>query len=359
MSVNHPMSWQAIEAEAIAKVETIRSSGSLQFVFITDTHHAERGNQLQAAQCIQRLAGRIPFDFIALGGDVSVNGEKRNVMELQSEMIDALSVPSCPLLTVKGNHDDNSIYDYYHDPTGTSNVIFPEETFGIALERLNDIVRFEPDNPGGLYYYYDIPDKKTRVIVLNCIDIPYVVSDSGGLKHNGQWKYAFSERQLHWVAGTALDLDGVADRGEWGVLFLSHVALLQDGVFGSDHPIVNAEVMWGIIQAYRNGSSFVSVPTTGDFAQSVAADFSEQGVGRVFASLFGHVHYDQVLVREGIPMISTLNCQTHRDFEEAPAREKETASAIAFDIVTVDAERGIMNMTRVGAGEDRSVKLAF
>lgn len=355
--MNEILSLQTIDA--ISKAKSIQTDSSLQFIFITDTHHTSRSNQLHAARIVRQIADRVPLDFIAFGGDVSVNGDKRTVMDSQAEMIEALTIPSCPLLAVKGNHDDNSIQDFYNDPNGTSNVIFPEETFGLMLQQLDSIVEFDPLNPGGLYYYYDVPRKKTRVVLLNCIDIPYIIRPEGGLEYNGQWKYAFSGRQLQWVAETALDLNGKPDRDEWTVLFVSHVALLQDGVFGCDHSIVNEDVMWGILQAFRTGSSYVSVPTEGHFAQSVAVDYAQQGPGKIIASLFGHVHFDQAIVREQIPMISTLNCCTHRDFEEAPAREKGTDSAIAFDIVTVNVQQGKMYMTRVGAGEDREIKLPF
>ncbi|WP_409341530.1 metallophosphoesterase family protein [Paenibacillus sp. MBLB4367] len=348
---------QASVQTAITKANSLRSDRTLQFIFITDPHHQVGGNQLHAAKAVRELAAGTSAAFIVCGGDMSINGPKDESLQAQKEILQALTLPGYPLFPVKGNHDDNSIRDFYHHKNGTDNVIFPDEMYGELFKGLEGTVRFDADNAAGLYYYYDVPERRTRVIVLDAIDIPYRRSEEGGLVYNGQWKYAFSNRQLNWMAHHALDFTDKSDRTEWKIILFSHVALLQDDVYGTDNSIENDRVMWELLRAYQQGCAYTSEPVEGDFAQSVTADFTEQGPGTLVASLFGHVHFDQAVAKDGILMISSLNACTHRDFDNAPARTEGTITETAFDLVTVDYGQGKLYFTRVGAGEDRVVDM--
>lgn len=359
-SANEPAGlpdYLAAEAEEVlTRCRSVQHGDTVNLVFITDIHHSTGGNQLFAIEAIKRLAGHIRLEAIVCGGDHSKNGPKEEFMESQRQLMDRFGDVGIPFFPMKGNHDDNSIYDHYHDPDRTGNVVFPEESYDLYVRRIERSVSHDPAHPNGLYYYRDIPGNKVRIIVLNCIDIPYRTTDRGGLRIKGQWQYAFSNEQLRWVAHDALDLRDKPDRGEWSVVVFSHVSIGQEDVFGADHPIANEEAMWGIIAAFRNGGAFRSVPTDGDFAQSVEADYSACGPGSVAGCFFGHVHYDQVLVKDGIPLISTLNAVTNRDFEEAPERIEGTRTETAFDVVTIDVRQRLVHMTRFGAGSDRSVR---
>jgi 3',5'-cyclic AMP phosphodiesterase CpdA len=276
------------------------------------------------------LAQLIPLDGIVCGGDFSENGPKEEVVRSQRAIVNALRVPQCPLLSVKGNHDDNSIHDFHNKMGSTDHVIFPIESYEDLLKPLEGTVVFDKGNECGLYYYYDIPHKNTRVVILNSIDIPYITTDSGALRHNGQWEYAFSERQLDWVERKVFNFSGKPNGDTWKVVIFSHVAILQSGVHGADHEVANGEAMWKIIRANRE---------------------------YVVACFFGHVHYDQVQIRDGIPMISTLNAVSYKDFDECPERVKETISETAFDIISINYAKGELTATRFGAGEDRSVSI--
>ncbi|MEF3303086.1 hypothetical protein [Paenibacillus sp. GYB003] len=139
------------------------------------------------------------------------------------------------------------------------------------------------------------------------------------------------------------------------VLF-SHVSVGQEGVFGADHPVENEGAMWGIIAAYRHGRAFRAEATDGPFGQAASADFAARGPGRIAGCFFGHVHFDQTLEKDGIPLVSTLNATTNRDFEGAPERIAGSRTETAFDVVTIDPRRRTIHLTRFGAGEDRIVR---
>ncbi|MDF2716917.1 MAG: repeat family protein [Paenibacillus sp.] len=318
--------------EVLNRCRSVQNEETVSFVFITDIHHSKGGNQLYAVEAINQLAGQLRLDAIVCGGDHSHNGPKAEFMASQAELMDALNAVGLPFFPLKGNHDDNSIHDHYYDPDQTGNVVFPKESYDLYIRRIETFVSLDPAHPDGLYYYYDIPGRKLRMIVLNCIDIPYKTTDKGGLQYKGQWKYAFSNEQLHWMAHTALDFSDKSDSRDWSVVIFSHVSIGQEDVFGADHPIAGEEAMWGIIGAFRSGSSYQNVTTDGDFSRSVEADFANSGPGNVLGCFFGHVHFDQVIRREGIPLISTLNATTYRDFEEAPERTTGTRTETAFDI---------------------------
>jgi hypothetical protein len=331
---------------------SIQNESTLNMVFITDLHHQFGGNQLRAAKAVRDLAGKLPMDFILNGGDISVNGLKSDVVAAQKEMIAALQVQGVPLLSVKGNHDDNSIYEYEQGRRNLDHVLFPEDSFDLTLSGLQGVARFDPDYQRSLYYYMDLPDKKTRMIVLDCIDIPYTKQVNGQLTYLGQWQYAFSSKQLNWLVNQALNLQ---DKPNWNVLIASHVAITQEEIFGADHEVMNGEVLWKLITAFRDGRCYSSEGGEGDFRYQVKADFTEQGPRTVIACLFGHVHYDQVVYKDRIPVISTLNATTNRDFEVCPGRVRDTISETAFDLITVDFRQSMLYMHRFGAGESRKV----
>lgn len=338
--------------EAAASAGSAGGDGALRFAFITDLHHKIGGNTLRSAEAIRELAKRVPLDFVLCGGDVGYNGPKAEVVAALREIIGALRVPGIPLLTAKGNHDDNSIYAAW-DNGGPEHFILPDETRELLMPGVPETAMRDLDSPTDLYYAADFPSKKTRVIVLDCNDIPYARQEDGSYKYNGINVYAFSSRQLNWLAGQALDLRG---KPGWRVLVVSHVEIVEDGVFGTDHPVTNGEALWGVLKAFKEGGRFASEGGAGgDFAYRVRADFAAQGPGTIIGCLFGHVHHDNVAYKDGIPMVSTLNAWTHKEFDVSPERRDGTATEAAFDIMTADFERSRLNAFRFGAGQHRAI----
>ncbi|WP_158299451.1 metallophosphoesterase family protein [Paenibacillus antri] len=343
----------ASEIQAVAEaVEASRTEGALSFAFITDLHHRASGNQLRAAWALRELSARLRLDFVLHGGDASVNGPKEEVVTAQREMAEALAGAGVPVLTAKGNHDDNSIYDHERKTGSTEHVVFPQESKAIWGAASIAVARYDDSRPDSLYFYADFPEKRVRVVVLDCIDHPYRLKESGELAYVGQWHYVFSQGQLEWLAHRAFDL---RDRPEWSVLILSHVAILQDGVFGTDHPVRNGEALWDIVKAFRTGDRFRGEGGEGEFAYRIDADFAAQGARDVIGCWFGHVHHDQVVVRDGIPNISAVNAWTLQEFPESPKREEGSITETAFDIVTADLGAKVCRLTRFGAGASRTV----
>lgn len=355
MSTLLPEYYSSTLDRVVKKSVRLRNEQTVNFVFITDMHHYAGGEQLHGAEALVRLSQAVPLDFIVSGGDMSLNGPKSAVIRAQKEISDGIAAASAPMLPIKGNHDDNSVYGYNDSHRHTRHVLFSEETFDLVFHRLDEVVTFDETNRNGMYYYMDLTEKRTRVVVLNCIDIPYLVKPDGGLKYQGQWKYVFSDKQLNWVAHRALNLRDKPDREQWQVIFFSHVAILQDNVSGADFAVKNGEAMWDIIQAFRNGIAFADSENDEEFSYELNADFTDQGAISVIACLFGHVHCDQAFMKDGIWMISTLNASCHQEFEDSPERIVGTATETAFDLMMVDCSAVAIHAVRIGAGEDRTI----
>ncbi|MDZ7543620.1 hypothetical protein GNF83_21125, partial [Clostridium perfringens] len=59
-----PAYYTEMIEHAVHKTAVKQNDQSLNFIFITDPHHTLGGNQIFAAQAIQRLAETLPLDFI-------------------------------------------------------------------------------------------------------------------------------------------------------------------------------------------------------------------------------------------------------------------------------------------------------
>jgi Calcineurin-like phosphoesterase. len=324
-----------------------QTSTSYNFAFITDMHYYVNDAPVEREiYSCKELFKNIRLNFLALGGDNTSDGIKTNILSANQNLFTALS--GLKAYPIKGNHDDNSIYDisYISNPTSV-NYLSPSEQYNKLYNNIEGNVVMD-DSGKSLYYFHDEKDVKIRFIHLNAVDIPYIL-DNGKLRYNGQWKYAFSNAQLNWVANKALKFS----ESGWGVVFIAHIPPIQSLSYVGDLPVENSDVLLGIMQAYKNGTSYTSVPSTGDFAQSVSADYTSQGLGDIIAYLYGHVHEDKHNVVNGITYISTLNASPFQDSVNTPTRTVGTVSETAFDIYTIDRINRKISITRFGAGVDR------
>jgi hypothetical protein len=228
----------------------------------------------------------------------------------------------------------------------------PQEQYNIMFKRLEGIVKFDESNREGMYYYYDMPEFNVRAIFLNSIDIPYIKDqyNKAAWKYDGQNTYAYSNTQLNWLAHTALKIPNE----KWKVIFFTHVNPFPEEMIGADNLVFNGNIMLDIIDAFKMGTKYSSIATTGDFGQSVSVDFYSQGFGKVIAFFYGHTHSEQVLTRNGIKYISTWNDVPRKSLSNpnAPTRVINTISEICLNIVTVNFELNKIFITKLGVGED-------
>ncbi|WFR55515.1 metallophosphoesterase [Anaerocolumna sp. AGMB13025] len=336
----------------ILKAENLQTSDTLQFLLYTDSHITNTSS-FADIYTLNYINSKLKPEFTACCGDNLDNAPTKDQhLETASKLMDTLTVNR--FFTVKGNHDDNSIIS-----EGTDNIkstMLPQEQFDIMFKGLEGVVNFDSDNKSGLYYYYDMDKYKVRAIFLNSIDIPYM-SDQDvptAWKYSGQSTYAYSDTQLNWLTHKALRLP---DK-DWKVIFFTHVNPFEEGMIGSDSLARNGDVLLGIVDAFRGGSKYKSIPAIGDFHQDISVDFTEQGEGNIIAFFYGHTHSEQVLIRKGIRYISTWNDCPKKSASnpQAPARTVGTTSEICLNAVTVDLVQNRISFTKFGAGEDLVVE---
>jgi hypothetical protein len=338
----------------IIKAKELQDAKTMSFSFFTDSHITETST-FADIETLNYINNNMDIKFTACCGDNLDNGITKEIhLNTAKKLIDKLSFDN--YFTVKGNHDDNSIIS-----NGIDNVrytMIPQEQYNIMFKRLEGSVQFDELNKESMYYYYYMPEYKVRAIFLNSIDIPYMQNqdNEAAWKYDGQNTYAYSNAQLNWLANTALKIPD----NEWKVMFFTHVNPFPEGMIGADNLVHNGTVMLKIIDSFKQGTKYKSMPTIGEFGQSVAVDFSSQGSGKIIAFFYGHTHSEQVLTRNRVKYISTWNDVPKKSLSNpnAPAREIGTTSEICLNIITVNFNLNKIFITKIGVGDDLIIDLA-
>ena len=350
------------EVENIAyKVTNIQNKNTFSFPFITDLHldiytdtnEVGKNNKIMfknLCKSINELVAKANLDFVALGGDntdnhwVSTSGnslyrQKLNTNYTKSELFKNTVVP---LLIVNGNHDDNSMSDC----TSQNQVRVPSKTI-FDYELYNYYQKFLENtnvvfgDKGKMYFYIDLPTQKVRVFVLNSIDIPYDLDENGQLKYGGQWTFAYRNEQLNFVANS-LKFEDKEKPSEWSALFIHHITI--DTSLHEDMTPLNNDVLVGIMNAYQEGTNYISSNDNEEFGYNINVDYN--GVcGNIIADIAGHKHRDFTTNFNNINCILTHTARyTDRGNEDLPT---------AFDIFTIDTNQKKIIANRFGYGEDR------
>lgn len=280
--------------------------------FITDTHWEENYNasrpyaaygrtkyydSLNHLSNIQRLDGLV--DTFICGGDNTESGSRSlDVIKKQSEIfaLKASTVESDHFMLL-GNHDQGSSrlinYGYEKDQLPFDDYIHQDDIK--ELWSINDNENGELRDGDSLYFYKDYPDKKIRLIGINTNDDPEIKTDGGYEKYLPIWLEAVRQKQLDWLANTALQ--NVPE--DYHVVVFGH-AHLDPSLDGSNpnnpERHVNFDILLNLLNAFKNGQDYSGVSSIADFNVSVNAAFSEQGPRTLVGYFCGHVH--QQIVRE-------------------------------------------------------------
>lgn len=314
------------------KTERINNiDAPLNFVFITDMHNrmnqydegfvksvtGEKKYELASdhIRSIQYILDRCPkINFVVCGGDVGDDYHKDAETYKNSvrEVYDELYKLSVPVYGVVGNHDDGigNCYDLGYDCRTHS--IMPEEMHRIAM-------KYNPQKEN--YYYIDV-EPGYRMVFLNCSDLPYQFNDEGHCPFG--WRLEISDRQAKWFEQTL-----ITDRK---IIVFSHAPLHNEGVFGSE----------GMPQCIKPYDDTLNAPR-------IIYDISQSK--NVIANICGHVHYDNIVYRNGLLTISTLCSLVQEWAPSCPERRLGTITETAFDVYSV--KNDAIYITRFGAGNDR------
>lgn len=344
-----------------SKIQDVQTPSSLTIALMADTHYcdtlANARDKLRTANTMGLLSNYVNVDLMANLGDFLAGNEPKSETrnDLAQLIVNTNQNAKCPVLYVRGNHDDNGWYSYQYDEYiknhakweadraegktvgpepgvpeqyGTyrkTEIINDTEWYSMATAFARNDIVVDDAKPYGGYGYYDHEASKIRVFMLNNCDIPYIEetedydlteiyegynSKYGGYRYNSYQAFAFSNEQLNFVAN-ALKFEDKDKPDDWAALFLVHVPIdtTNDAGkrFGAPDALIRGhEQMLEIIKAYRTGSSYsfsgsvsyADQPNSGfnekaeDFMVDLNIDYSNKGTGDVIAFFNGHTHSD-------------------------------------------------------------------
>ena len=329
---------------AVSRLNNLRSENTVAFAFVTDTHNCMDLTE-RSLYAIDRINQEVPISFTCLGGDYLCNNSRtkketalKQLEELKATIAEFGS--NVPIMVAKGNHDDNPF-----GPAEES--LHPDEIYDRIMSHHRSQFVGDPEEPKGMYGYYDIPGTKMRAIFLNSMDVSFQIQD--GIRQLG---IMFGNRQLNWLANTALKMP---EKG-WSVVLFSHIAPVASPVMFSR--AMGGDALWEILRAFQKGSAYHGVGEWENFSYEVSCDFHEQGAGKIIAYIVGHNHADRKCVVDGIPLISTSAAASDNfDIEVSGDgtyhyKTRGSGEESAFTIFTVDPDAQCVSWIRCGAGPD-------
>ena len=308
------------------------------------------------------------IDFVALGGDYinayNIKG-KQAVIDILNASLAPLKNCKKPVIIAFGNHDDNGFQ--------TLNPQIPEikpEWFITDKdwkEKVLDLYPFAEkrvhDEKYGYskYFYFDIENKKTRVIVLDTMDMRRPFDENGvacGEPQKTRFWYTFS--QLDWLCNKALKCpDG------WNYIFVSHLGI--DNTVNCNYT-TNGVILRDIINAVNKklAYSFEYSDNSGNTVK-VECDFTNIKDGRVLMFNFGHQHGELIYHREDVDLweVATgtenawggwgeAHTEAVRPWKMLKDRTEGTENETCIDVFSVNNK--ICYKFNVGPGDDAVMK---
>jgi hypothetical protein len=316
------------------KIKQINDFGApLNFVFITDEHNRLRcpypheqwdmpGDFERAADhiaSIRYILDRCPgISCVVNGGDIGNDTPYSTPEELRCsyrETMDALYSLGVPVHCCIGNHDDASWLS--REIACPELAVLPEEMHEICM-------KYNPTEEN--YYYTDM--QGYRLIFLNSCDHPFRYDRDGLLIK--EYPLEISHKQAEWLENDALKTDRK-------ILVFSHAPISNEGIFGSV------------------GKAGGYVRTHDDTLNSSRVYTALKSCPNVVMLVHGHVHYDNLLYRDRMVVVTTLCSFVDTWAPSCPPRVLGTPSETAFDVFSIKGD--LVKITRFGAGCDRMATL--
>ena len=337
-----------------AKVKNVQNANTLTFFVISDPHHCASQSDGWAAQTNKSnlhammgakiLAYALDADFSVCNGDFTFGNTattadqiKEQVGEIKSWFGEAFR--GIPQFFTVGNHD-----------TGEYNQLVGAEYCMSAIMGASDATEFGSENIGKPYYY-DLTDKKVRVICLNTCE--------GEM--NGSDVYAISDGQLEWFANTLKDVGGKSDASAWGIIVIGHYPLDLGG----------ARFLSDVLYQYIQGGTYTRNSVSVDFAGSNGATFIGNFHGHTHCLKSDKLHYynnGTTPTAYDAHRLATPAASFYRNNEYTSAvygvifgedtsypKTADTGDDTAFCVNVVDPVEQVIYSICYGAGYDRTI----
>lgn len=342
-----------------AAIESSYNSNCALIPFFTDLHISCTANQTaseiakSAAKikrhlaCYNVLSESIKADLVVYGGDYlnnSAQTNKQTALEAHKavRLLMDKTVSLCPAVVGKGNHDDNTMYTDYKNGYVNSDTLYR-----LVTNKDADSSKRNTDYLEKSYGYYDIPNKKIRVFMLNSDDVPTNLDESTNkLTYGGQNTSGFSQDQLQFVADNL-----VFKESGWQVLFFSHhplMAFVDDDTEAKGYTCNGVvqnnggKAMLDLLSAFQNKEKGTLKNSVVDFEISVTYDFTENKSNTIIASVCGHTHVYCHKLKDGIHYIATRAILGHPTYQYI---------STSYYIV-IDRKKRTIKLIANGDGED-------
>ena len=343
------------EALSVAtKVKNVQNANTLTFFVISDPHHCASQSDGWAAQTNESnlhammgakiLAYALDADFSVCNGDFTFGNSattadqiKEQVGEIKKWFGEAFR--GIPQFFTVGNHD-----------TGEYNQLVGAEYCMSEIMGASDATAFGSENIGKPYYY-DLTDKKVRIICLNTCE---------GEMH-GSDVYAISDGQLEWFANTLKDVGGKSDASAWGIIVIGHYPLDLGG----------ARFLSDVLYQYIQGGTYTRNSVSVNFAGSNGATFIGNFHGHTHCLKSDKLHYynnGTTPTAYDAHRLATPAASFYRNNEYTSAvygvvfgedtsypKTADTGDDTAFCVNVVDPVEQVIYSICYGAGYDRTI----
>lgn len=315
----------------------------------------------QGAACLDnvektiRFANKapIPFDAVIHAGDIiTPHGlvEKKTALAHAKQFFTCAKKCKLPFIFVKGNHDLN---DWGNLPENAFTDKDWSDLFLDFAQQQYQIKRQSKANgEQSTWHYYDIHEKKIRIVAVDILDIDHsVVNEQGRCKHHGGNSWYISNEQMQWIVDEAFNLDDKQEK-DWGIVLTLHM-YPKDSAFHANA----ADVLLEICAALNNQQAYVHKykhEENSFFDLDIRADFTryakEEKKPVVICWLLGHDHERKYRIRKGIPIIYIIHgACTSISSDPRVARIPGTCTQNAFDVVNIDTKHRKIRVFAYGA----------
>lgn len=359
------------EAKRLAEVVKSRqTANSVSFICCSDLHEDGTGtvskHNAMAAYLVKKYA---PIDFgVFLGDHIRGGSSDTEATSLaQYKTVLPLLAYWCDA-SVNGNHDNGQ---GWWDGSLSSDTLYQL----IGRSAIN-VVRPSTEADRG-YYYFDVPQKSFRVIMLNTNDLKGVAIKNHSVSNGSNDGHRVSVSQLQWFAQTL-----AAIPSGYKFIVCSH-----EPIHWYDYTYEDANgVTWDMAQKWRTILDAYVGGTSYSFTQdgqTVSGDFSNSNNGVLIGTFHGHTHnfIDGTYGDNDIIRISTPNGCNGRTNEygnaasygqsftekygeldgngnQVTAYNKTaagTTNETAFVVNTIDFDNQVIYSDHYGAGRDRAI----
>lgn len=358
------------EANRVAAlVKSHQTANSVSFICCSDAHEdTSETVSAHAAMAAYLVRQYVPIDFGIFLGDYVRGGSSdteestiaqfKTMLPLLSWWADAMT---------QGNHDNGMAW--------WDGFLGADTLYSLIGRHALHAVRPATQADRG-YYYFDVPEKDFRVIVLNTNDHKGITFKDHSVSGSYNDGHRVSVDQLNWFAQT---LAAIPNGYRFIVCSHEPIHWFDYTYTDSDNVTWDMAQKWRtILDAYVGGTSF----SFSQDGQTVSGDFSSAHSGVCCGTFHGHTHNfidgvygDNNIVRVSTPNLCNGRTNTYGSasqtadfrqkygeldengdqvtayFKTAPGTTNETA----FVVNTIDFDNGLIYSDYYGAGRNRVI----